>query len=51
MASVAAHVQTLQGVQSIQVTDEGIVVIYDPAAVTVDTIANAFFLQGLAVRP
>jgi hypothetical protein len=51
VASVAAHVQALQGVQNIEITGEGIVVIYDPTAVTAETIANAFYLQGLAVRP
>ena len=51
MARVATRVQELPGVQSIEVTNEGIVVIYDPEAVTSETIANAFYLQGLEVQP
>ena len=51
MARAATHVQELLGVQSIEIADEGIVVIYDPEAVTSETIANAFYLQGLDVQP
>ncbi len=39
------------GIQNIEVTDEGIVVLYDPNVVAVETIANAFYMQGLAVQP
>ena len=51
MARAATRVQALEGVQSIEVTEQGIVVIYDVATVTLETIANAFYLQGLEVRP
>ncbi len=29
----------------------GIAVIYDPATVTLETVANTFYLQGLEVQP
>lgn len=51
MARVVTRVQALEGVQSIEVTDEGIVVIYDPEAVTLEAIITAFSLQGLEVQP
>jgi len=51
VAGAATSVQALQGVQSIEVTDKGIVVIHDPAVVTAEAIADAFALRGLSVRP
>lgn len=51
MARAATRVQALEGVQSIEVTEQGILVVYDPGAVTSEAIANAFYLQGLEVRP
>jgi hypothetical protein len=51
VARAATRVQALEGIQSIEVTDEGIVVIYDPNIVTLETIANAFSMQGLEVQP
>ncbi len=50
MARAATRVQALEGVQRITVTGEGLVILYDPTAVTVETIADAFYLQGLAVQ-
>jgi hypothetical protein len=49
VARAATRVEALEGVQRITVTDEGIVVLYDPTVVTAKRIADAFYLQGLAV--
>lgn len=41
----------MEGIQRIEVTDAGITVIYDPTTVSLETVANAFYLQGLEVQP
>jgi len=51
VARAATRIQALEGIRNIEVSEKGIVVIYDPEAVTPEAIANAFYLQGLEVQP
>ena len=50
MVRAATRVQALEGIQSIEVTEEGIVVLCNPDVVSVETIVNAFYLQGLEIE-
>jgi hypothetical protein len=51
VARAATRVQALEGIRNIEVTDEGIVVVYEPEVVTLEAIVTAFSLQGLEVEP
>ena len=51
VARAATRVQALEGIRNIEVTDEAIVVVYEPEVVTLEAIVTAFSLQGLEVEP
>lgn len=47
---VAARIERMDGIRSIEVTAEGIVCMVDRGAVTMETIAEAFYIQGVEVQ-
>ncbi len=51
VAEVARRIQDMEGIRSITVTKEGIECLVDPEVVTIETIADAFYLQGVKVQP
>jgi hypothetical protein len=51
VARAVTHVQELNGIQSIELTDEEeIVVLYDAGETTPETIATAFRFQGFPIE-
>lgn len=49
VAVVAKRIEHMDGIRSIEITPEGIVCVVDRGAVTMETIANAFSIQGVEV--
>ena len=51
MARVAQRIAQMEGIKAIEVTGKQVRVVYDPSAVTLETITNAFYLQGVELIP
>jgi len=45
------RVSKMEGVARIEVRGKQIRIVYDPSVVALDAIANALYLQGIALKP